>query len=133
MILVNKADGDLIPAARRTTADYAGALRLLRKRPQDPEGFPKATMLSALEGTGLSEAWADIQALAAARKAACTFSHTRNRQRISWFHEELEAALADALQSRAPSLRHRLEKDVEAARITPRAAAQTLLNTLLKD
>ncbi|MEM6308282.1 MAG: methylmalonyl Co-A mutase-associated GTPase MeaB, partial [Pseudomonadota bacterium] len=32
MILVNKADGDLKPAATRTCADYAGALRMLRKR-----------------------------------------------------------------------------------------------------
>lgn len=42
LILVNKADGDLRPTATRTCADYAGALRLLRKRPQDPQGFPKA-------------------------------------------------------------------------------------------
>ena len=42
LILVNKADGDLKPAATRTCADYAWcALRLLRKRPQDPGGFPK--------------------------------------------------------------------------------------------
>jgi hypothetical protein len=47
LILVNKADGDLKPAAMRTCADYAGALRLLRRRPQDPEGFPKAMTVSA--------------------------------------------------------------------------------------
>ena len=41
-VVINKADGDLKPAASRTCADYAGALRLLRKRPQDPKGFPKA-------------------------------------------------------------------------------------------
>jgi LAO/AO transport system kinase len=34
IILVNKADGDLKAQATRTCADYAGALRLLRKRPQ---------------------------------------------------------------------------------------------------
>ena len=42
IILVNKADGELKATATRTCADYAGALRLLRKRPQDPDGFPKA-------------------------------------------------------------------------------------------
>jgi LAO/AO transport system kinase len=41
LILVNKADGDSKAAANRTRADYAGALHLLRKRPQDPEGFPR--------------------------------------------------------------------------------------------
>ena len=35
LIVVNKADGDLKPVATRTCADYAGALRLLRKRPED--------------------------------------------------------------------------------------------------
>jgi len=40
MILVNKADGELKPQATRTCADYAGALRLMRKRAQDPDGFP---------------------------------------------------------------------------------------------
>ena len=52
LILVNKADGDLKAAATRTVADYAGALRLLRKRPQDPEGFPKALPVSGGDGCG---------------------------------------------------------------------------------
>lgn len=41
VILVNKADGPLADEARRTCADYAGALRLIRPRPGDPEGFPE--------------------------------------------------------------------------------------------
>ena len=41
LILINKADGDLKATAIRTCADYAGALRLMRKRAQDPEDFLK--------------------------------------------------------------------------------------------
>ena len=52
MIVVNKADGDLKATATRTCADYAGALRLLRKRPEDPDGFPKAMTVSAWKTTG---------------------------------------------------------------------------------
>ena len=63
LILVNKADGDLKATAMRTCADYAGALRLLRKRPQDPEGFPKAMTVSALEENGLETAWDEMTAL----------------------------------------------------------------------
>ena len=47
LILVNKADGAHEPEAVRTRADYAGALRLLRPRPGDPAGWPKA-----LDGVG---------------------------------------------------------------------------------
>ena len=54
LVLVNKADGELLTTARRTVSDYAGALRLLRKRPQDPEGFPKALAVSAYTGDGLA-------------------------------------------------------------------------------
>ena len=70
MILVNKADGDLKAAATRTCADYSGALRLLRKRVQDPEGFPKAMTVSAYEGDGLEAAWGEMQALADWRREA---------------------------------------------------------------
>ncbi|MFN3613854.1 MAG: methylmalonyl Co-A mutase-associated GTPase MeaB, partial [Rubrimonas sp.] len=42
LVLVNTADGDLAAAAARTVADYAGALRLLRRRPHDPVGWPRA-------------------------------------------------------------------------------------------
>ena len=60
LILINKADGDLKSAATRTCADYAGALRLLRKRSQDPEDFPKALTVSALEGVGLRQSWEEM-------------------------------------------------------------------------
>ena len=54
----------------RTCADYAGALRLLRPRPGDPPGFPRALTVSALTGAGLAAAWAAVEALAAARRAS---------------------------------------------------------------
>ncbi|MEK6215647.1 MAG: methylmalonyl Co-A mutase-associated GTPase MeaB, partial [Boseongicola sp.] len=49
IILVNKADGDLKAQATRTCADYSGALQLMRKRAQDPDGFPKAMTISSIE------------------------------------------------------------------------------------
>ena len=69
LILINKADGDLKDAATRTCADYASALRLLRKRGQDPDGFPKALMVSSVEGEGLGESWAEMKQLVEWRKA----------------------------------------------------------------
>ena len=43
-------------------------LRLLRKRPQGPEGFPKALPVSAVTGDGLEGAWDEMQTLARWRK-----------------------------------------------------------------
>ncbi|WP_411957695.1 methylmalonyl Co-A mutase-associated GTPase MeaB [Paracoccus homiensis] len=93
LILVNKADGDLLGTARRTVADYAGALRLLRKRPQDPEGFPKALPVSAVEEIGLDTAWAEMTMLADWRRDHGHFDANRAAQARHWFMAELRAGL----------------------------------------
>ena len=80
ILLVNKADGALEAAATRTRADYAGALRLLRPRPGDPPGWPKAMTVSALTGAGMDEAWQAVEALAAARRASGAWEARRRTQ-----------------------------------------------------
>jgi LAO/AO transport system kinase len=99
IIVVNKADGDLKPAASRTCADYAGALRLLRKRPQDPDGFPKAMMVSALEENGLSEAWSEIQTLTDWRRAEGFWERTRAAQARYWFEQSVKHELLAQLDA----------------------------------
>ncbi len=104
IIVINKADGDLKPAASRTCADYAGALRLLRKRPQDPAGFPKAMMVSALEENGLSETWDQVQALSKWRQVEGFWQRTRAAQARYWFEQAVKQALLaqlDAPKARA--------------------------------
>jgi LAO/AO transport system kinase len=93
LILVNKADGDLKPAAMRTMADYAGALQLLRRRPEDPPGFPKALPVSALEAIGIPEAWAAIQTLVTFRKEGGYWAARRAAQARHWFEEEVRQGL----------------------------------------
>jgi LAO/AO transport system kinase len=133
LILVNKADGDLRPAAMRTCADYAGALRLLRRRPQDPEGFPKAMTVSALEVTGLEAAWADIVALTDWRRAAGHWDARRAAQARHWFEAEVREGLIAALTARA-DVRAALQAQsaaVESGQTSPDAAAAAVLATVL--
>lgn len=98
MILVNKADGDLKPTAIRTCSDYSGALRLLRKRPQDPDGFPKAVTVSALEEQGLQDAWTQMMDLTNWRKENGHFDGRRAEQQRFWFEEEVRQALLAQLE-----------------------------------
>ena len=128
LILVNKADGDLKPAAMRTQADYAGALRLLRKRAQDPEGFPKAMAVSALEENGLAQAWAEMQALAAWRRAEGHWARARADQARHWFEEEVRHSLLARL-TREPlkGLMEALGREVGQGGRTPDDAAAELL------
>lgn len=131
LILVNKADGDLKSAAIRTTADYAGALRLLRKRPQDPDGFPNARPVSALGEDGLEEAWADMEFLASWRKEHGHWEKRRRDQAVHWFREELRAGLLAKLTATS-EIENRLERlaaEVAGGHMTPeRAVAKALMS-----
>lgn len=131
MILVNKADGDLKPAATRTCSDYSGALRLLRKRPQDPEGFPKAMMVSAQQEEGLKSAWEEMTALVDWRRENGHFAARREAQARYWFNEEVKQGLLAQLET--PEAKAALEQaaeDVAEGRATPTNAARELLDKL---
>lgn len=130
LLLVNKADGDLEAQARRTCADYAGALRLLRSRTGDPPGWPRAMTVSAATGAGLGEAWEAVLALAAARRAGGTWALHRRAQAEAWFTQALEAGLLARLNADpgVAALRQRLGREVAAGRLSPEAAAEAVLD-----
>jgi LAO/AO transport system kinase len=128
IIVVNKADGDLKPAAMRTCADYAGALRLLRPRPQDAPGFPRAMTASALHEDGLAAVWEAVSALAAWRQDHGHWAARRAAQARHWFAEEVRARLLACLE--APEARARmarLAERVAAGAVSPGAAAAEMV------
>ncbi|WP_431298727.1 methylmalonyl Co-A mutase-associated GTPase MeaB [Tabrizicola sp. BL-A-41-H6] len=124
LILVNKADGDLKPAAMRTKADYTGALHLLRRRPQDPPEFPKALAVSAVTGDGLAGAWDEIRALADWRKAHGYWADRRAAQARHWFEAEVRRNLLSVLDTAAGRRAlNALGARVAQGELTPEAAA----------
>lgn len=132
MILVNKADGELRAQAMRTRADYSGALHLLRKRPQDPDGFPKALTVSAETGDGIEAAWADMQTLANWRRENGVWTQNRADQARHWFREEVRLALLARL-NRDADTRDRLadlEQAVASGKISATSAAAQAVGPL---
>ena len=131
LILVNKADGDLKPTAMRTCADYAGALRLLRKRVYDPEGFPKAMMVSAVTQDGLPEAWDAMRELVDWRRAEGHWDKRRAQQARHWFEEDVRLGLLSVLER--PETRTRLNTlgaQVAGGEISAARAAEELIDHL---
>jgi LAO/AO transport system kinase len=129
LILVNKADGAHEPEARRTCAVYAGALRLFRPRPGDPEGYPRAMTVSALTGAGVDAAWAAVEALPEARAASGALELRRREQAEAWFTHALEAGLIARLNAdpATAARRNGLAARVAAGEIAPEAAAEDML------
>ena len=131
LIVVNKADGDLKPAALQTCSDYSGALHLLRRRPQDPPGYPKAMTASALDRSGLDRVWAEVQALADWRRDHGHWARRRAQQARHWFAEEVRQGLLAALNVEpARSLMADMAEAVASGTLTPEAAAARVLGQL---
>jgi LAO/AO transport system kinase len=133
IILVNKADGELKSAALRTCADYAGALHLLRRRPQDPEGFPKAMTVSALQDEGLKTAWNEVETLIQWRREHGHWQARRAAQAQHWFGEEVRRGLLAVLDREpAKGVMAQLGGEVAEGNSSPEAAAARLLGLLGK-
>ncbi len=90
MVLVTKSDGELAASAQRTRAEYASALRLLRRRPSDPEGVPVALQVSAQEGQGIDEVRERVLALHRWRDRSGFLIARRRAQAAEWVRDSIE-------------------------------------------
>ena len=126
LIVVNKADGDLLATARRSAADYQHALRMLRS--PTANWTPEVTTCSALSGDGVIAVWEVVERFRAAVGAAGG-ARRGGEQARAWMWNEVGETLLAALRGH-PAVRALvggLERDVEAGRTTPAAAARRLL------
>ncbi len=127
VVVVNKADGDLAPAARRAVADYRHAVHLLR--PKHPGWSVPVLPASALEGTGVDEAWAALERLSAHLRADGALDRLRSAQAVDWLWAELRERLVDAFRQdeRVAKRLGEVEAAVRSGRLSPTTAAHELL------
>ena len=131
-VVVNKADGDTLPAAERTRQDYENALGLLRA--PSVAWTPTALMTSALTGRGIPEVWETVQKQRNALETSGEFAERRRHQARDWMWSLIEQGLRAALQA-DPRIARRaegLERAVQAQEKTPSSAARALLADFLK-
>ncbi|MEX1152550.1 methylmalonyl Co-A mutase-associated GTPase MeaB [Parvibaculum sp.] len=131
LIVVNKADGDLVPAARRAQTEYQAALHLMR--PKRAGWTPHVVLASALKGEGLDAVWEAAEAHRKVLTESGDLARLRADQARAWFWTELREGLFSRLKTdpRVAALVPELERDVEEGRTTPTAAARRLLGLVL--
>ncbi len=127
LVVVNKADGELIPAATRAVSDYRAALQLLR--PPEEGWAPQVLRCSALTGDGIAEVWETVLRFRDEARASGRLEARRRRQAVRWMWDEVTETLKSLLRA-DPEIRPLLgdlEARVLAGEITaPRAAAALL-------
>lgn len=127
MIVVNKADGDLLPAAKRAADDCRSALHLMRPKFQ---GWTVPVLLaSALRNSGIDEIWQQIGEFNDHMTASGQLQSLRAGQSGAWMWAEIRDGLADVLKTdpAIKQLTERLESDVRGGKCTPSFAARQIL------
>jgi LAO/AO transport system kinase len=128
VVVVNKSDGDLEPAAQRAVADYRHAVHLLR--PKHPGWEVPVLAVSAIEGTGVDDVWGAVEGLTAHLKDGGTLDDLRAAQAVAWMDEEIRETLIDRFH-RDPRVADRwdgVEADVRDGKLSPTSAARQLLD-----
>ena len=133
MLVVNKADGNLLPAARTTASDYEAAIRFFRHR-DDGWDIPPVLLASAKTGEGMERIWDEIVRYRQIMMANGELQKKRQKQNLYWMHKNLRELIIARAKS-DPVLREmseQLETDLMKGLVTPRAAAKELVDSITK-
>ncbi|MCP5065642.1 MAG: methylmalonyl Co-A mutase-associated GTPase MeaB, partial [bacterium] len=130
LLVVNKADGDLAPAAARAEADYSAAMGLMR--PRWNAWKTEVTSCSALENTGISSIWESIERFHTATTASGELPSRRSEQALRWMWSELEEVLVERLRANNDirARLHALERAVSEGSLSPGSAVAELVEDL---
>jgi LAO/AO transport system kinase len=127
IVVVNKADGDLLPAAQRAMADYRQAVHLLR--PKHPGWEVPVLATSALQGAGVDEVWTAVEKLVAHLRADDSLEQLRAAQAVAWMWDEIRERIVESFRQdpRVATRWSDTEEAVRASRLSPTTAARRLL------
>lgn len=127
-IVINKADGENLKAAKMAKNEFNRALHLYP--PKESNWTPKTLMASAIENLGISEIWEMIQKYFDEVDANGYFQTKRKNQNKFWLMQTIENNLKQEFFTN-PSVKAELELQLNALdnnRTTPFEAARKILS-----
>lgn len=132
ILAVTKADGNLLEAAKSTASDYRGALRVLQQSGSNSENIwkPPVLMTSSVTKDGLDDVWAAIKDYESFLVDNGRWEQVRQKQSKYWMWKQFTRLMQDQMKA-DPQLREKaqqLERDMLHGDLTPRVAAQELLD-----
>jgi LAO/AO transport system kinase len=137
MVIINKADGDLVEVAKRAKAEYLRGLQLVR--PRMPEVWkPKVLTCSSANLNGIDHVWEQIQLFEKNTGNFGILDDRRRKQRKKWLWREVREQLVQILnedKENNASLQDQILKSEEAVDLdtsTPRSAASKIIHAFLK-
>ncbi|XP_050183308.1 methylmalonic aciduria type A protein, mitochondrial [Myiozetetes cayanensis] len=129
LVAINKADGDLVVAARRIQAEYISAMKLLHKRSR--VWRPKVMRISAKTGEGISDMWDKMTEFRDLMLTSGELIAKRRKQQKVWMWNLIQENMLEhfrshlAVKDKIPLL----EEKVLSGVLSPGLAADLLLKT----
>lgn len=131
IIVVNKSDGDLIPAARKISAEYISALKFVR--PRNFSWKPCVKRISSKTGEGIDDLWTVMQDYGKSMIASGELEKRRRQQLKVWMWNQVNSSLLDLFyQKVGQGLAVEYEKKVTIGQLTAGDAADELIEIYLK-
>ncbi len=128
LLVITKADGELLPLARKAKTQYSQAMRLM---PLPPYGFaPKVLMVSALQNQGIDTLYDTIQAYFQHWKQQGYLQQLRKEQQIQWIYLLLQNLFEERRNTLQKNFKE-IEKQVIEQRLSPFAAAEKAIQWLM--
>lgn len=130
LVLVNKADGPLLAAAKHTKADYAGAMQFIRRKHGDWQA--SVLMISAQSGLHMDEVEERVAEYLRVMRANKYLWGKRSNQAKHWMREHFRRLVLAEVEStpifkqKLGEISSKLENDLLPARV----AANELYSTV---
>ncbi len=126
-LVINKADGDNLAAAKAARAELSRSLRFVA--PATAGWRTRAFTASGLTGAGIAEIWEAISTFMAETKASGVFATRRAAQRREWLQAALEARLLELVfgNGAAREALPGIEAAVLGGEMSAEAAAERLI------
>ncbi|CAH8533154.1 unnamed protein product [Dicrocoelium dendriticum] len=133
IVVVNKADGDLVAPARRIAVEYSHALRYQRQR--RPNWRPLVLLVSSRDGVGLPEFWSKVLEFQAKQLASKQLQKIRKQQLTVWMWNYIKEGIWRYFHSH-PLISNeigKMETKVANGEIAPGPAAEQLIRTFTRE
>lgn len=133
LVVVNKADGDLVQAALRMQYEYTSSLKFMR--PISQNWKPKVMKVSSLTGEGIPELWAVMQEFHQTMIKTGELFETRRKQQRVWMWNYITQHIMQVFREdpRVKSHIQEMEKNVEEGLMSAGQAAEILLRRFVPD
>ena len=124
ILLINKADGDNLIPAKKAQSQYKTALHLF---PPNENGWtPAVGICSALEKTGIAQAWQHLCDFQQWTTERGFFEKQRQAQQRFWMHHLIQDQLESDFYSQHQTQIQKLEEAVSQGKLTPSQAIDQL-------